>query len=161
MLNLHPMQPKHLAEVAELQVAPEQIKFVGCIEDIMVNIDNFIHPHVMLFNDTVVGFFLIDTTYSAQYPFAAPGSLGLRAFFVSEPFQGQGFGKQAVQLLSIYLPAHYPQYDTIYLTVNCKNPAAKRCYELGGFRDTGELYLGGDAGPQQIMILNFPLNRRD
>lgn len=155
------MQSEHLAEVAELQVAPQQVQFVGTIEEIMVNIDHLIHPHVMLFNDQVVGFFLIDTTYSAHYKFAVAGSLGLRAFFVSERFQGRGIGKQAVQQLNTYLSIHYPHYDTVYLTVNCKNPAAKHCYESGGFIDTGELYLGGDAGPQHIMIVKFSPDRRD
>lgn len=161
MLILHPMQPRHLAEVAELQVAHQQVRFVGTIEEIMVNIDDLIHPHVMLFNDHVIGFFLIDTTYSQHYPFAKLGSLGIRAFFVSERFQGRGLGKQAAQQMTSYLSVHYPQYDTAYLTVNCQNPGAKHCYESGGFYDTGELYFGGDAGPQHIMVVNISPNRRD
>lgn len=39
------------------------------------------------------------------------------------------------------------------LTVNARNPAARAVYLAGGFADTGELYLGGPAGPQHVMRL--------
>lgn len=70
MLTLQPMQPQHLTQVAELHVADEQVKFVGTIDEILVNIDDKIHPHLMLADGQVVGFFLIDTLYSQQYDFA-------------------------------------------------------------------------------------------
>ena len=49
------------------------------------------------------------------------------------------------------MTAAYPHADGIGLTVNCKNLHAYKLYELGGFIDTGELYLGGRSGPQHIM----------
>ncbi|MBL4261054.1 GNAT family N-acetyltransferase [Vibrio fluvialis] len=155
MLTLQPMQPQHLTQVAELNVADEQVKFVGTIDEILVNIDDKIHPHLMLADGQVVGFFLIDTLYSQQYDFAGSHHLGLRAFFVSQQAQGNGYGKQAARLLKEYLQRLYPQFHRIYLTVNCKNPGARHCYLGGGFEDTGETYLGGAAGPQHIMQLDL------
>ncbi|MBY8314769.1 GNAT family N-acetyltransferase [Vibrio fluvialis] len=155
MLTLQPMLPQHLTQVAELHVADEQVKFVGTIDEILVNIDDKIHPHLMLADGQVVGFFLIDTLYSQQYDFAGSHNLGLRAFFVSQQAQGNGYGKQATRLLKEYLQRLYPQFQCIYLTVNCKNPGARHCYLGGGFEDTGELYLGGAAGPQHIMQLDL------
>nr|WP_274615288.1 GNAT family N-acetyltransferase [Vibrio fluvialis] len=149
------MQPQHLTQVAELHVADEQVKFVGTIDEILVNIDDKIHPHLMLADGQVVGFFLIDTLYSQQYDFAGSHHLGLRAFFVSQQAQGNGYGKQAARLLKEYLQRLYPQFHRIYLTVNCKNPCARYCYLGGGFEDTGEMYLGGAAGPQHIMQLDL------
>lgn len=155
VLTLHAMQPQHLPQVAELSVADDQIKFVGTIDEILLNMDDKVHPHVMLCGEQVVGFFLIDTTYSQRYEFAGHHHLGLRAFFVTQQAQGKGFGKQAIMLLRTHLRQGYADYRRIYLTVNCKNPAARHCYLLGGFVDTDKRYLGGAAGPQHIMYLDL------
>ncbi|GAM64435.1 histone acetyltransferase HPA2 [Vibrio ishigakensis] len=56
-----------------------------------------------------------------------------------------------VQQLPRFLQETYSDYHAVYLTVNCKNPAAFQCYLKAGFVDTEELYLGGDAGPQHVM----------
>ncbi|MEJ2765590.1 GNAT family N-acetyltransferase [Photobacterium sp. MCCC 1A19761] len=155
MVRIEAMKHHHLDEVIQLSVSEEQLKFVGTIDEILVNIDNVVHPHVIMSDDRVVGFFLIDTTYANNYEFAEPGSLGLRAYLIGQQYQGQGLGKLAVQELSGFLSLHYPQFQQIYLTVNCKNPGAKHCYLSGGFEDTESLYLGGAAGPQHIMKLAF------
>ena len=41
----------------------------------------------------------------------------------------------------------------IVLSVNVRNPVAIRTYARAGFADTGELYLGGTAGPQHVFEL--------
>lgn len=155
MITITAMQRAHLNEVAELEVANEQVQFVGTINEILLNIDENVHPHVILWNNQVIGFFLIDTTYGDHYDFAKTYSLGLRGYFISHPFQGKGYGKKAISLLASYLQRYYSSYSHIYLTVNAKNPAARHCYLNGGFRDTNDLYLGGTAGPQHIMVLKL------
>ncbi|UTV29171.1 GNAT family N-acetyltransferase [Photobacterium atrarenae] len=155
MIRIEAMKPHHLDEVIQLSVSDEQLPFVGTIDEILVNIDSVVHPHVILSDDHVVGFFLVDTTYANNYEFAESGSLGLRGYLIDQQYQGQGFGKSAVQQLSGFLAQAYPQFRQMYLTVNCKNPGAKHCYLSGGFEDTGSLYHGGAAGPQHIMKLMF------
>ncbi|WP_442957012.1 MULTISPECIES: GNAT family N-acetyltransferase [unclassified Photobacterium] len=150
-IDIQGMTPAHLPQVAELSVATEQVEFVGTMEELLVNIDDKLHPHVILDGNTVVGFFLIDTQYGHRYDFAHPEALGLRAFFIDHHHQGKGYAKRAVLALKAFLLSAYPGFDQIYLTVNCKNPAARHCYQQGGFIDTHELYLGGAAGPQHIM----------
>lgn len=154
-IDIQAMTPAHLPQVAELSVAPEQVKFVGTMEEILVNIDDTVHPHVIMDSDTVVGFFLIDTQYGHKYDFARSEALGLRAFFIDHRHQGKGYAKRAVLALKAFLVSAYPDFDQIYLTVNCKNPAARHCYVQGGFTDTHELYLGGAAGPQHIMHMTL------
>ena len=73
------------------------------------------------------------------------------AFVLDKNQQGKGLGTGTVKALFPYLQANYSAYESIYLTVNCKNPAAFNCYQKGGFEDTNEQYLGGAAGPQFIM----------
>jgi len=152
-IEIQGMTPAHLPQVAELSVATEQVKFVGTMAEILVNIDHAVHPHVILDGDTVVGFFLIDTQYGHKYDFAESAALGLRAFFIDQRYQGKGYARRAVLDLKAFLASAYPGFHQIVLTVNCKNPAARHCYEQGGFADTHALYLGGAAGPQHIMSM--------
>lgn len=151
MATIEKMKAHHREQVLSLQVHPEQVKFVGEIEEILTNESEQIVAHVILADAKVVGFFLLDTSYPEHYDFATYGSLGLRAYFVGNQFQGKGYGSRGVKALPSFLEQAYSGYDAVFLTVNCKNPAAYQCYLKAGFVDTDELYLGGDAGPQHIM----------
>lgn len=153
MVKIEKMTTQHLAEVITLSVVEEQKKFVATIDDILANANAQIRPHVILVEDTIVGFFLIDTTYAKTYEFARQSnSIGLRSFFISKEHQGKGYAKQAILALPNYLSEAYPNHSTIFLTVNCQNPIAKELYLKGGFEDTNALYHGGAAGPQHIMV---------
>ncbi|CAM3717435.1 Acetyltransferase (GNAT) family protein [Vibrio aerogenes CECT 7868] len=149
------MTIRYLPEVSRLKVNEEQLPFVGHIMDILSIVSGTVYPHLVMAGEKIVGFFLIDTAYGERYDFAHSDSLGLRGFFIDRQFQGKGYGKQAVQLLSVYLPPEYPDHQSIYLTVNCRNPGAQHCYLNAGFNETNQLYYGGDAGPQHVMKLDF------
>ncbi len=155
MIKLEKLNSIYLDDVLLLKVSAEQLKYVGKIANILDKVDSKVHPYIIKSNDKIVGFFLIDTTYSLDYGFADAGSLGLRAYFIGSKFQGKGYGKKAVKLLPKYLKENYPNYSKIYLTVNCKNKSAKHCYADAGFIDTNELCHGGDAGPQYIMKIEL------
>lgn len=153
MINIKIMQPYHHNKVSQLKVDEAQLKYVGTIEEILLNASAEVHPHIIQVEDEIVGLFLIDTTYGQSYDFAASDSLGLRGYFIDSRFQGRGYGKGAVKLMPDYLREQYPEKSDIYLTVNCLNPNARKCYLSGGFVDTEQLYMGGAAGPQHIMHL--------
>ena len=108
--------------------------------------DNF----VIAADDGVVGFFQIDCSSDAQ---RIANSLELHEVLVDASHQGKGYGKAFVFALKDFLRSEYPVWDDVCLTVNCKNMGAYRLYELGGFTDTGELYLEGRSGPQHVMRL--------
>nr|WP_285892423.1 GNAT family N-acetyltransferase [Vibrio intestinalis] len=149
------MQTHHLDEVSQLTVVEEQQAFVGTMQEILANVNDEVHPHVILHQQQVVGFFLIDTHYQYGYDFCLQDGLGLRAFFIDAAQQAKGFGTRAVESLSAHLSLNYPRFKSIYLTVNCENPIAYGCYQKAGFFDTGKLYHGGPSGPQHIMIMHF------
>lgn len=153
MVTIEKMIPSYSELAVMLNVEPEQLPYVGTMEEVLVNVSEVCHPHVVLVAEQVVGFFLIDTVYSAGYDFCDERSLGLRAFFIDKEYQGQGYGLAATAALKPYLKAHYSAYHHLYLTVNCKNPVAYHCYKKAGFDDTETLYLGGAAGPQHIMCM--------
>ncbi|NVD08019.1 GNAT family N-acetyltransferase [Vibrio sp. JPW-9-11-11] len=153
MITLTPMIPSHLEQVMTLSVAEEQRPFVGTIDEVLLNADDKVHPHLVMKDQCVVGIFLIDTQYFQLYPFADPTSLGFRAFLIDEAQQGFGYGQQALGQLAEYLARHYPDSERVFLTVNCRNALAYHCYIKVGFVDSPEKYLGGAAGPQHIMSL--------
>ena len=155
MVRIRPVRDNDLPALTTLTVAKEQIKYVGIISENMAVAPPSSHFHVIADNETLVGFFNLDTVYGFSYPFAQKGELGLRAFLIDSSQQGRGLGKAAVKALKNYLNSYYPQYPSICLTVNCKNPSAYHCYLSGGFEDTGELYHGGLAGPQHVMRMKL------
>ena len=106
---------------------------------------------VIELDERVVGYFKIDTEYAAKMDFCPTQGVGLRDFVVDPKEQGKGVGRRAIAALIQYLDKYYVDYSEIYLTVNCKNIGAVRCYLRAGFVQCEEQYLGGPAGPQYIM----------
>lgn len=155
MISLHPLQEPHLQQLEHLKVSDEQLKYVGTMEEILVNVSDIVHPHVVVVENQVVGIFLIDTQYHLQHDFCGDKALGFRAFFIDEKHQGKGYASSVMKALREYINQHYLDSEYLYLTVNCKNPIAYRCYANAHFVDTGELYHGGAAGPQHIMLMNL------
>jgi len=155
MIKLTRYTPEDWNKVRVLAVDENQLPFVGTIAQLFENVPAHWHFHVVTYEDQIVGFFNVDTGYSHEYDFSIPGELGLRAFFIDQHHQGKGLGKKVIQELHGYLKISYASFDTVCLTVNCKNPAAYRLYEQTGFVDTKELYQGGAAGPQHIMRMQL------
>ena len=154
MINIQRMESqRHLKYVERLKVESEQLKFVGTIEEILSGLEPECEAHVILNDNEVVGFFLLDLGFAKRYGFAESDCVGLRAFFIDHRHQGKRYGTKAIEQLRHHVKKYYPKTSSIYLTVNCKNPVARSCYLKAGFEDTAELYLGGAAGPQHIMRL--------
>lgn len=155
MIEIRKVSDSDLSELFELKVADNQIKYVGVISELLDDLPNTLHSHVILDGEAIIGFFNIDTAYSTNYEFTNENELGLRAFFIDVRKQGKGYGRLASQALKPYLSSKYRSYSSIALTVNCKNPNAYEAYVKGGFTDTGELFHGGKAGPQNIMRMTL------
>ncbi|MCL9783419.1 GNAT family N-acetyltransferase [Vibrio sp. S4M6] len=151
MVEIEKLVDSHVEAVKNIRLADEQVKFAGTPEEFLRDGSDVVHLHVIKSNGTVVGFFKLDLAYSSSYSFCPEGSIGLRAFALDINQQGKGIGTEAVKTLFSYLKTNYPIYDSVYLTVNCRNPKAIACYQKGGFEDTQDTYLGGDVGPQSIM----------
>lgn len=154
-LTIQPLSKVHYAQLCELAVSDEQQQYVGTMEGLLACVSMDVHPHVICVKDQVIGFFLIDTFYGIKYDFANDNAIGLRGFFIDQRYQGKGYAKATMGQFGAYLKNYYSHRESIYLTVNCRNPFAKQSYLSGGFIDTGELYLGGAAGPQHIMKLTY------
>ena len=140
------------AALRQLRVAPEQQDFVLPIATIIAQQQASEHFQLVYHQQQLVGFFLLDSGYSQQHDFANHSDLGLRCFFVDQQAQGQGIASAVLRLLPSYCQQHFPGFQRLLLTVNCRNKAAARLYQQHGFADSGQLYLGGSAGPQHIFL---------
>ncbi len=154
-LHVTPVTPEQAPAVRALRVAPEQLPFVGTAAS---NLDLALHDPrseamAILVGRTVVGFYRIDfaPTIVARRALDA-ASAGLRAFCLDHGWQGRGLGTRAVRACCDDLRARHPGIRLLALNVNCRNVAAINAYRKAGFVDTGELYLGGSAGPQHLMV---------
>lgn len=148
---IRPYKPEDWSQVSQLSVTSDQLKYVASIDYLFSNRKKHWDYFVLEANETIIGFFNLDTAYWKEYDFALSGEYGIRSFFIDQRFQGQGFSRKAVIALPILIFQQYPNCPSLCLTVNCKNPVAYQSYLAGGFQDTRELYLGGSAGPQHIM----------
>ncbi|HBV76399.1 MULTISPECIES: GNAT family N-acetyltransferase [Vibrio] len=161
MVTIEQYTPKKSAQVAPLKVQPEQVQFtISDVLSVIEQLDDHEHPHLILDDGVVVGFFLLDMNYLSNQAFdveidSHSAALGIRALLIDETFQGRGIATQALQALPDYLKRAYSEKTAAYLTVNCRNVAAYQCYLKAGFQDTGNLYHGGPVGPQYIMTLSW------
>ncbi|MBI1219719.1 MAG: GNAT family N-acetyltransferase [Rhodobacteraceae bacterium] len=113
------------------------------------------HAWAILWAGDAVGFLVIDQGFAATHDFARPGEPGLRSVLIDAARQGEGIGKAAMAGLRGLMAATYPEAESLVLTVNERNPAARAVYLNAGFADTGALWLGGRSGPQHILRLEL------
>lgn len=151
MIQIRKAKDSDKPGIFQLKVNDNQVRYVGVISDLWDSLEKTMHSHVILSNEALIGFFIVDTAYSANHDFANENELGLRSFFIDARKQNLGFGRLAVQGLRPYLESAYGSYSSLALSVNCQNPNAYKAYIKGGFLDTGHLYHGGQAGPQHIL----------
>ena len=151
MISLRKFEEADRSAVLALSVATSQVPFVGEVAELIQEVEGM-HRYVIENQDEgIVGFFRFDTNFAKCHEFASKTELGLRSFFIDQRYQGRGFGQHACKAIREYATKHFAEFNTAVLTVNCKNPSAINAYIKAGFIDSGELYLGGTAGPQHIM----------
>lgn len=144
--------------VRHLRVADDQTRFVG---DTAFNLgdtlrDPMSEAMAVYADDEVVGFYRLDFAPNAVVgrSLGAP-AVGLRAFVIDHRRQGRGYGARAMRACCEDLRRRHPDRALLVLTVNLSNPVAIAAYLRAGFTDTGELFHGGSAGPQHIMLLSL------
>lgn len=141
-------------QVLALRVAPEQYAFVGDVDFNLVDAERDPHSDAMaiLAGDDVIGFYRLDYAPSIVAWKPVPASVGLRSFLIDRRYQGRGYGTAAVEACCADLRRRHPERLLLALNVNCINRGAVHAYRKAGFLDTGELYFGGKAGPQHLML---------
>jgi RimJ/RimL family protein N-acetyltransferase len=140
--------------VLALCVQESQLPFVGHVADSLADVA--VCPGsealALVVDDTVVGYVRIDRRAAAlgDHPLA-DGAVALRSFMIDAGRQGEGLGGRALDAIHAYVAGRHPDRERILLTVNVRNEGAVHVYRRAGYRDSGELYHGGLAGPQYVL----------
>ena len=152
------------AAVRRLRVTGDQHPFVG---DTGFNLDDALRDPLsdamaILADSRVIGFYRLDRAPNAVTgrPLAQP-HLGLRAFLIDHRRQGRGLGTRAVRACCDDAGRRHPRHRLLALTVNCRNHAAVATYRRAGFEDSGELFHGGAAGPQHLLLYRLTDRSQD
>ena len=100
-------------------------------------------PYAVCAGQTVVGFLMFDYQ-------KGPHLAEIWRFMIGKPFQGQGFGSQALQAAVALLEAE-GLFDAVQINYVEDNQGAKHLYHKLGFRETGEW-----EGNEVVMKLPLP-----
>lgn len=151
MIGFARLGPDDAPRVDHLTLGPGQERFTAHPASRLGALRPAEEAWAILWRGDVAGFLVIDLSYSEQYDFALPGEAGLRSVLIDAARQGEGIGSAAMAALRGLMAEHYPAAESLVLTVNAGNPAARAVYLKAGFADTGALYHGGRSGPQQVL----------
>ena len=132
--------------VLNLQLLPEQTGFIESVTECLNEADHLDRwkPYGILVNGTLVGF----TMYGCIKEKKWGERVWLDRLLIDRSYQGKGYGKKAVSLLSHKLFEEYP-VKQIYLSVYDNNIPAIHLYESCGFHFNGEI----DTKGEKIMVL--------
>lgn len=155
MISIHSLEATLESEILNIQADNEQIAFSASPQAFLETRVDGLLPFVICNERQVIGYFKLDTLLSLNQNYCPENRIGLCTFLIDKRMQGKGLGIKSVIKIIEYVKTHFKQYDYLYLTVNCKNPAAYHCYLKSGFEDTQELYFGGPVGPQHIMRVSL------
>lgn len=141
----------------DVRVLPEQERFINPIEKQLSIMKEGEVPFVVRSDDQDVGFFTLrPSTDDEVVQLRDSSRCTLLSFMIDAQQQGKGYASKALSKIPELVKITFPSVKSVGLTVNCRNIQAYSLYEKNGFRDIGELYLGGSAGPQHIMVMILP-----
>lgn len=153
MFEIHRIEPPY--PVIDVCVLPEQMQFIDPVEKALATMQPTEIPFLMRDGNIDVGFFTLRPADSDNIEqLRGDDRVTLLSFMIDSRQQGKGYASRSLAQLSNLAKEQFPHICRIGLSVNCRNTQAYRLYEKNGFRDIGELYHGGSAGPQHIMVMD-------
>lgn len=156
-LTLRDVTRANVQAAFRLGVAPEQQRFVADYAPIaaIALAKAYVHtfgfqwmPYAIYREDEMVGFVALAYEDSEE----KRGIYWVFHFFIDVRYQGQRYGRAALELLIQEVKAHHPACQVIQLTVHPENTQAQHVYTQVGFLPTGE-FLDGEP------LYRLPLQR--
>ena len=153
MLELKKINRNNIGEILKLEVFDNQKSFVATnnISIIEAYIALTENNHVFTFgiykDDIPIGFLMIGFDVNSDdegAPRIAKGNYNIWRLMIDKKFQGQGFGKEAMDLALEFVntfPCGTAKY--CWLSYECDNEVARQLYKSVGFVETDE--KDGDA----------------
>jgi GNAT superfamily N-acetyltransferase len=138
----------------DINVQANQSQFVNTIEQIFKGLKADQSAFVVQSNGVDVGFFTLSPSDDDEVEqLRSATRCTLRSFMLDSRHQGQGYAAKVLKQLKSLVRENFPHAESVGLTVNCRNTHAHTLYEKHGFHTLKDLYSGGSAGPQHIMIM--------
>jgi diamine N-acetyltransferase len=134
-------------DTLELEVHPEQLPFVAeyapiaafALAKAFVRPDGMTWiPYAIYADDQLVGFIELACKPESETQY------WIYHFFIDQSQQGQGYGKQALNVFIQLVQENYPRCRELRLSVHPDNIAAVRVYGRRGFQPTGEAFDNGE-----------------
>ncbi|WP_347551024.1 GNAT family protein [Pseudalkalibacillus hwajinpoensis] len=136
---LRKAEAEHVESLRQFKLGEDQLAFtsmpIPTYEKCLADQEKF--PVVILDNEKVIGFFVLDLGADVALYTTNPEAVLMRAFSINLEEQGKGFGKCSLHLLEPFVRENMPGRNEIVLGVNHNNPAAKQLYINAGFVDQG------------------------
>lgn len=149
--------PQIRNQLSEVKLTPEQAEFGGSPSE-FVDLQEEDGRQVFLIyaDDQLVGTgsLLTGPVTELLWPMGTR-AVQLRGFVVDLRMQGKGIGTEASRQVIALAQEVDPDAQHLILSVNQRNPGARRTYEKVGFQHWPEPYLGGPIGPQDILYIGL------
>lgn len=98
--------------------------------------ENEKYPILILDQDTMVGFFILQTGNSVLNYVSNPNAILLKAHSVDKRYQKQGYGKASMEKLPEYIKDRFSSINEIVLLIDYDNISGQMMYLKSGFKDT-------------------------
>jgi GNAT superfamily N-acetyltransferase len=149
--------PAAQERIRQLSVSEQQVEYAGTIERSLdaCSLDRTGDVQgVAIFNgQEAVGFFLLKRGVAAP-TWATYKAVVVSSLRVDQRWQGQGIGTAALKCMSAFVVEWWPEAQSIMLSVDEDNEAARRAYGKAGWLDTGTRDRGR-IGWVRYMTLNL------
>ena len=131
----------HHDELVNYTLPEDQINFTALpaqtFERLKARTDNNAKPITILLDDKPIGFFVLDYGEDKYDLTPNENSLLLLSLSINQAFQGNSYGKIAMNLVDDFVKTYYPTIDELVLAVNFKNTSAYQLYIKVGYTDDG------------------------
>jgi diamine N-acetyltransferase len=144
-ISLHAVTRDNWRDSLQLSVHPEQQRFIADYAPIVAIAlaKAFVRPgglvwapYVIHADAKMVGF--VELAYAPT----SADQYWIYHFFIDRSWQGQGYGKAALQAFVQLVRRQHPSCRRLQLAVHPENHAAQRLYAGVGFRPTGQEQFG-------------------
>lgn len=134
-----------LAEIASLEITPQQAEFGGSFADSLsqyhANNDGSVRCFVFFYDSEPIGIVVL------KVPPAAPNWVGLNAislhgFKIRSSWQGKGLGKRCLGICLDKIRSEWPSAKRLQLAVDAENAVALSVYRSYGMKDSGPIFEG-------------------
>ena len=149
MVSLKEITEENFNKVIELEVCDTQKNFVArniySLAQAWLYYKNA-YPFAIYNDDIMVGFLMLGSDWDRD---GSDKSYGLWRLMIDKKYQGQGYGKQAVQVLIDYVKQNFNP-ETFVTSVVPGNEAAEKLYASLGFTPNGEY-----DDDEKVMVLSL------